>query len=110
MWMGCIDVARSKYLLSLRGPRAEKELPINQSSFSNAVNATPTDRGSPRPQDLGEIIVRNQLVNEILPGNQVIRISLEKRRSVNKAIPQWYLEGIFMTRLLRPSIFTDSWN
>jgi hypothetical protein len=49
-------------------------------------------------------------VNENLPGNQVIRISLEKRRSVNKAISQWYLEGIFMTRLLRPSIFPDSWN
>jgi hypothetical protein len=86
-----------------------KELLINQSSFNN-MSMTPTDQGSLRPQDLGDIIVRNQLVNENLPGNQVIRISLEKRRSVNKAISQWYLEGIFMTRLLRPSVFTDSWN
>jgi hypothetical protein len=74
------------------------------------MSMTLTDQGSLRPRDLGDIIVRNQLVNENLPGNQVIRISLEKRRSVNKAISQWYLEGIFMTRLLRPSLFTDSWN
>ena len=75
MWIGGLDVDRSLQLLSLKRPCAEKELLIAQYRFNNSVNATPTDREPPRPQDMGNIIVRNQLMNENLAGNRVIRIS-----------------------------------
>jgi hypothetical protein len=44
---------------------------INEYSFNNTINATPTEQGPPPPQDMRNITVRNQMVNENQPGNQV---------------------------------------
>jgi hypothetical protein len=37
---------------------------INEYSFNNTINATPTEQGPPPPQDMRNITARNQIVNE----------------------------------------------
>jgi hypothetical protein len=44
---------------------------INEYSFNNTINATPTEQGPPPPQDMRNSALRKQIVNENPASNQV---------------------------------------